>query len=91
MIFNIISCPSSAEVKMTNSSCDTNVPQSQNKYESIAVKNEATTMCTSDDNDGNEYENERIYEEIPDEMWINFQTIIIFLSNYIRDCDSLDL
>ena len=80
MIFTIISCPSSAEVKTASSSCDTNVPQSQNKYETVAPKNEATTTCISDDNDGNEYENERIYEEIPDEMWINFQTIIIYFS-----------
>ena len=26
------------------------------------------TTCTSDDNDGNESDNERIYGEIPDEM-----------------------
>ena len=68
MIFNIVSCPYSAEVKTTSSSCDTNVPQYQNKYETIAPKNEATTTRTSDDDNENEYENERIYEEIPDEM-----------------------
>ena len=79
----MVSCPYSAEVKTTSSSCDTNVPQSQNKYETITPKNEAITTCTSGDDNGNEYENECIYEEIPDEMWMNFQTTIIFLSNYI--------
>ena len=69
MIFNIVSCPYSAEVKMTSSSCDTNVPQYQNRYETIGTpKNEAITTCTIDDDNGNEYNNERIYEEIPDEM-----------------------
>ena len=64
----MVLCLCSAEVKMTSSSCDTNVPQSQNKYKTIAPKNEAITACTRDDDNGNEYENKRIYEEIPDEM-----------------------
>ena len=58
---------------MTRSSCETNVPQPQNKYETITAKNEAITTCTSDDDNGNESltatdNDERIYEEIPDEM-----------------------
>ena len=48
---------------MTNSS---NVPQSQNNYETITLKIEAITTCASDDNDGND--NEHIYEEIPDKL-----------------------
>ena len=62
----MVSCPSSAEVKTTSSSCDASVPQSQNKYETIAPRNEAITTCTSGDD--NENENERTYKEISDEM-----------------------
>ena len=60
-------------MKTTRSSCETNVPQSQNKYETITAKNEVISTCTSDDDNGNESltatdNDERIYEEIPDEM-----------------------
>ena len=64
--------PYSAEVKTTSSSCDTCVPQPQNKYVTITPRNEVITTCASDDDDGKESltaaDNDHTYEEITDEM-----------------------